>query len=337
MVKRIYITTFLSNLVSAKKQSCLYKKRLICFSTAKGQSYPLLFFSLLFERLRNGLGDRVFFEVLDLSGSDVASHYSKLEMSFLGQQCCYFLKGLDVLDVRRRKEWVAYLRSYAGPHQLIFYIPEAASLFTCEPDVDCALVDITTVDRNGFFLLARSFDVAFSKAVEHYIRHFFMSQQKMGLDAACLALRYVQLVGGRKPSDITMVLERACEDDTSLFMLAGNFLAKRSQPFFTSLALINKTYPAQFWVSFWSEQLWRAYYYIFYKKENNYKAAKTIGFRLPFSFLQRDWKKLSLAEVKQAHTFLYEADFRMKNGGSDFSLDVFYTRFFNGGFDLTNC
>jgi hypothetical protein len=59
--------------------------------------------------------------------------------------------------------------------------------------------------------------------------------------------------------------------------------------------------------------------------------AKKVGFRLPFSFMQRDWKKTSVHELIQAHDCIYALDYGLKNGG-EFWMELFYTKFFESGF-----
>ena len=60
--------------------------------------------------------------------------------------------------------------------------------------------------------------------------------------------------------------------------------------------------------------------------------AKTMAFRLPFSFIQTDWKKYAPAELRAAHDFVYGMDHQLKNGGDAFCFDLFYSKFFSGQF-----
>jgi hypothetical protein len=92
---------------------------------------------------------------------------------------------------------------------------------------------------------------------------------------------------------------------------------------------IKDTYPLQFWIVFWSEQVFRAYHFIGYKKSKQLLHAKKIAYRLPYSFIQKDWMNLSLDSLQQIHHMMYELDFRYKNGASELYLDHAFSTFFN--------
>jgi hypothetical protein len=116
--------------------------------------------------------------------------------------------------------------------------------------------------------------------------------------------------------------------DVSLFTLSTYFFAKKSKQFFQLLAHIGPQYSEIFWVSYWSEAVWKAHYYIAFTKAKQFSEAKKISTRLPFNFIQRDWKLHSPESLKKAHQHLYEIDFSLKNGGSQGMLDLFYSRYF---------
>ena len=67
----------------------------------------------------------------------------------------------------------------------------------------------------------------------------------------------------------------------------------------------------------------------YFLEKNQMAQAKTVGARLPFSYLQRDWKKSTRAEIKQAHQSIYELDNASKNTiETQAGIDLFYTKFF---------
>ena len=71
-------------------------------------------------------------------------------------------------------------------------------------------------------------------------------------------------------------------------------------------------------------------------KKNDRVGAKKISYRLPFSFLNRDWRKFSLEELKGAHSFLYTLDYKLKNNCEPGYLDLFYMKLFNQKFNSIN-
>ncbi len=92
-------------------------------------------------------------------------------------------------------------------------------------------------------------------------------------------------------------------------------------------AALCDVYPEMFWVSFWSDQLWRASQYIAMQKVGDRASARSIGFRLPFSFLQRDWQTVREDKLKRAHEIMYAFDFSIKTGGSC-SFELMFLDFF---------
>jgi hypothetical protein len=118
----------------------------------------------------------------------------------------------------------------------------------------------------------------------------------------------------------------------SLSALTEAFFAKDAQRFFSLWSALEKEYPEIFWIIFWSDHVWRAYNVIQFLQEKNFVQAKRMSFRLPYSFINRDWQKNSPSELVQAYQNLYSIDFALKKGSSFTALDLFYVNYFNGKF-----
>jgi hypothetical protein len=130
--------------------------------------------------------------------------------------------------------------------------------------------------------------------------------------------------------------EKIIVPETSLFVISQYFFAKDSRAFFNVWHQYQLEYPLAFWSVFWSEQLWRAYFVWFYLNQKNHAAAKSMSFRLPFTYLQKDWKKSSLTELKNAHQYIYELDLNAKSSvETTYSLDLFYSKFFSNEFTVS--
>jgi hypothetical protein len=119
---------------------------------------------------------------------------------------------------------------------------------------------------------------------------------------------------------------------SSLFTLSTYFFAKDARLFFPLWVRISHEYSPQFWVVYWAEQLWRAHGFLQLHKKNKKDDAKKIAFRLPFGFIQREWRNYSVRELRNAHAMMYEIDFRLKNGSDDYILDFFFSKFFTNQF-----
>ena len=57
--------------------------------------------------------------------------------------------------------------------------------------------------------------------------------------------------------------------------------------------------------------------------------AKKGTYRLPFSFLNKDWQKYSPDSLVAAHDALYRFDYNLKHGGTVNGLELWYHRFLN--------
>jgi len=83
------------------------------------QTYPLLFFSLLFTHLKNT--SSLMMQSIDVSQEDTATILAKLETTFLGMSSLYWLKNITDLDEKKRIYWLNYIGAYTGPNHVVFF------------------------------------------------------------------------------------------------------------------------------------------------------------------------------------------------------------------------
>ena len=309
----------------AKAENFYSSQRLVCF---KGkQTYPLLFFSNYFARMKCFYSGMV--EVIDLAMEDNAVIRAKLETSFLGMHSWYWLKNFSDLHEQTKLSWLKYLVNYAGPHSVGFFVQEAD---TEREKIKGLVVDIPEfVDAPLFLQLATFFTDGGIKK-DSFLIDLVKKNKTISLDTACLLGHYGKLLGSREDPLTNLWLFSIIAPERSLFTLSQYFFVKKSKEFFQQWALIMQDYSEVFWVSFWAEQLWRAYYFTKLNRNKQFAEAKKIGFRLPFSYIQREWKHYSLEELQQAHQWLYEIDYSLKNGGDSSSLELFYSKFLTNKF-----
>ncbi|MBA2306801.1 hypothetical protein H0W26_01550 [Candidatus Dependentiae bacterium] len=118
--------------------------------------------------------------------------------------------------------------------------------------------------------------------------------------------------------------------EQSLFTMAQYFLAQQPTLFFQQWKQCSDTYPHEFWVAYWSELLWQAALFIMRAKSQGHVEAKKAAFRLPFSFINKDWQLYSADTFIAAHGFLYECDYGLKHGEHSFGLELFFHKFLSG-------
>jgi hypothetical protein len=295
------------------------EKQLICF---KGSYYPVLFFSLVLNQLKQNYGSG--FESIALSEHDLQSVLARLEMSFLGSRTMYWMRDIQELDDKTKKKIFLYLSNYKGPNTIILCMADVPANWQ-----DATIIELPEkVDKKLFIELIEHEHNGSARKNKTLIDALFDHVEHITLDHSYALMRYVQLVGTSKELFIKDWLNSLVIPEQSLFTLSQHFFAKDPRKFFAAWALMADEYADIFWISFWSEQLWRASMAVRYMQEHQFAQAKTIAYRLPFSFTQRDWKKVTFSELQRAHSYLYQLDHNLKNGGSIGALEVLYSNFF---------
>lgn len=307
--------------------SCSDKKNLfedISLISFQGQKeFPLLFFSLYFTWLKKNVSSPI--ETIDVSEYDLATIVAKLETSFLGNRVVYWLRNLSAVEEKKRLKISTYLSSYNGSNCIIFFSNSREKL-----DARAVIVEMQDlVSKQDFIAIFSFFEgELFIKRSTVFIQSLFARVENIPFDQACALMRYAKLVGSNQQEFVEQWLDSLLISEKSLFLLSQYFFAKSPKKFFTYWAKIGTDYSEPFWITFWSEQIWRSYHYVELMRQKKFAEAKGVAFRLPFSLIQTDWQKLNTHELKTAHNFLYSMDFSLKNGGNSFSLDLFYSKFF---------
>jgi hypothetical protein len=318
------LTTFLATIHDPSSA----RKPILCFT---GREYPPLFFSWLFGHMQPVMQQP--WESFDAATVSMSHLFSKLQMSMLGSTSWYWLGDIGEFSAKDGKQLALSLASYQGPHTVYFFTEKVPTGFNEE--VTVVLPD--AVDKKLFLALLaleqpdqKASDLAAKNAP--IIKALFDHETTLSLDRACSIVRYIRVLGSNQPEFIRTVLAQLVPSQTSLFTLSQYFFAKQPTPFFSEWIACASDYGEPFWVTFWSEQIWRTHSYIRLMQQQKISDAKTIAYRLPFSVLQRDWKKLSLGELQRAHAFLYTLDHAIKNGSAAYGIDLFYAKFLAGEF-----
>lgn len=312
---------FLTRYQTDKK--VLEEQTVICFAIPEKSIMPVIFSSHCISLFKS---DQLHIESLDVSTISYSQVVSQLETSFLGMGLCYWLKGIDDIDLKYRTLLLDFLARYQGPHKVIIFMQNKDAYKLEQKNLVITLV--SKVDSSLFATMLNFFKKKFSSSVTKLITQISSSHDAIDLDQACMIINYVQVMG-RWDQPAQKLLEKILESEHSLFILSQYFFAKDSSAFFTLWSRFESEYPMTFWTTFWSEQLWRAYHVHYFLKNNNNPQAKTVGFRLPFTFMQRDWKKTTLFELKNAHQSIYQLDLAFKNNiETQAGIDLFYSKFF---------
>lgn len=292
------------------------------------EHFPSLFFSKLRKHAQDASSTPVQLLKAD-QGLDAL--YAQLETSFLGASWRYIISCAS-MESKEIAKFLAYSHQYKGPHTLVIFVADeyAQSLPTQAGPAQAVVKLDEYVDEATCLKMAATFGYTLSSDVQKVLHRVFREYPRVPFASAFMVIEYTQLAGATPGNEAALlaVLKELLRPDSSLFTLSQLFFAQQPEAFYRYLATVVHLYPEQFWVSFWSEQLYRAFFYVTYMQRGNQEEAKKIGVRLPFAFLQRDWRRYSPQKLAQSHAFLYELDTALKNGHGTLGFERFYHAFF---------
>lgn len=295
----------------------------------RGNSYPLLLCSVLLDQIKRI--DDLQVESIDLQESDDAILASKCATTFLGQRSFYWLYNFTILESGAKKRMEQLLSNYQGPNCLMFFALAQSNIQCISPQA--TVVDIPDMcDKELFLALVLLSQGTVSETMQLFAHQLFGATQHIPLDCACIMIRYANLLGNHYAVFIKHWLGNLVRSEHSLFTLSQHLFAKNGKSFFAAWPGFLTEYSDVFWISFWSEQLWRATVYIRLMHNNDRVQAEKVGYRLPFSFKNKQWSRWDPAELAAAHSFLQSTDFVLKNGGTIFNVELFYAKFFANDF-----
>lgn len=296
-----------------------------CFAVKEAHSIPIIFLSHL---ITNARSQSLTIESIDFSNIVFTQALAQLQTSFLGMGLIYYLRNCHELDKKNRQLLFEYLSTYQGPHKILLCALHEDAIRLHKQ----CLVEVPDAINAATFLSLFNFSKKKINAqIQKCLQSLCASYTNITLDQACMIIAYIQVIG--KFDECVNLFEMILQSEQSLFALSQHFFAKEPSQFFKRWAAIEAEYPMTFWCIYWSEQLWRAYFARYYLDHQQTQQAKSIGYRLPFSYLQKDWKKSSLKELKSAHQAIYELDLAYKNNiETQAGIELFYTKFFQNQF-----
>jgi len=323
---------FLDFLAQCEDKAFWQKQKLLCFKG--GADYPCLFFVELFGALgaKNILPAAC--KSMLIGSVEKNKLFASLKQSFLGQENFYWLSAYDFGKTEKGKgELFNFLATYAGPHFVAFYLNDDKMTAQHKAMLKNQTVvrveghiDIKTFERIASLLGNGS--IRGPKKL--FIKKLFKQVDHIFLDKAVLLIKYLELVHAKHLDEFyDYIMSFLVDVSPSLHLLSQHFFAKKPEPFFAVWSQVHKDYSDMFWVSFWAEQFFRAYYFVKFYKEKNFSKARAMSFRLPFMFMKRDWQNFSLNELSNYYQFIYNIDFKLKTGSTLCLFDLFYVSCFS--------
>lgn len=315
-----------SVLTQALQHATFFEKYpVICFT---GQPYPLLFFSLLLKNLKKSSGHEI--KSINIETATTAELKAQLEVSFLGQTFITWCSDTAVLDAKQKKEFFSYLATYKGPHSVWFF----ADQDSIKPSDSWLVIPLESrIDWQQFSQLKHLFTDDTMQAQVVFMQQLFKKKEQMQLEECALLVNYTTFLSKQTFDEFYDAwFELLVAPEKSLFDLSTHFFAKNAQRFLPLWKQICTEYASAFWFVYWSDQLFRASSFVQFSSKQEYNHAKKVAYKLPFSFIKKDWKLSTADELNNAHNDLYNFDFHIKNGGSDLWLELFYLKFMTNGY-----
>lgn len=285
--------------------------KIFCFRAKESSSLIFQIFKKKFEKVTK--------EVTVLNSyNSPALLKAQLEMSFLGTDSVFWLHEDLVTDNLTSSA----LESYCGQNCIGY-----SSQMGPKPGVQGITIEVPhEVTYENFIHLFLFLYPEQSIKSASIIRQIFKIYSVVNINSAIVLMQYCMLVGSRSDLFLHEWLPIILNAEKSLFMLSSFLFAKKIGQFFHLWNLISCDYSEPFWTSYWSEQFFKATLFCSLMQDKKFAQAKKIAFKLPFSFMQKDWKVLRVDELKQAHDHLYCIDWNIKNGLSA-HFEHFYLQF----------
>jgi len=322
---RMDFTTFLS---TAGLADFWTQHRRFCFV---GSSYPATFFYFLFTNFRQGNLLPASYQRLFIETIDRRTLQATLNQSVLGMNSFFWLGNATAeRESKEQLEMLNMLVSYQGPHTVAFFVDADAKIVAKKNEQFIYVPE--ALNYQEFEQLLALFGQPLDVRKRAALKKIFTTSAPIALDTCCMMLAYLELIASKYVDEYEDLFSRLVGSLPTLSQLTEFFLAKNATAFFQVWSKVNASYPDVFWIIFWTEQLWKAYYVTQFMKDKNFVAAKRMSFRLPYSFINRDWQRVNGHELVQAYAFLYRMDYALKRGSTFCSMDLFYTNYFTGFF-----
>ena len=252
------------------------------------------------------------FLAVPTNAAEYALWSGQLQQSFLGESILFWC-ALGAVGTKPNKgvqRVIDFLKTYQGPHTLVIHgdAEQAVQWGLAQRGVVDARVPMTALGA-----IAPLFGFERSTKVVDLLPHF-SSKTLITLDEAVHFLWHAGYVPLRQPEASAAFLGRLLPQEVSLSQLSELFLKKDWPAFLRVWQELEPFYGEVFWISFFSEQLWRAYWVCTYLRRGQQTKARSIGYRLPAGFMQGGWRFMRLEALFEAYECAAFFDSRFKRG-----------------------
>lgn len=259
----------------------------------------------------------------------------QLQTTFLGQTFLYWIPDLSgIASKKKRSDLLNYITSYQGPHRLVACVTEPQEIHSSNVltiDVQDQYTSDQVVKLTMLYddQTEHTSSSVKPEAIAYFIGKLYRQRKQYSAEQLCFLLGYAGVLGKNTDHFFSSWLDQLVISDVSLYWLSQLFFEKKAADFFEVWSEVRSWYSDQFWTSFFSEQLFKAYWVVALQGRIG-PEHKAITFGLPFSFLKHDWKLHKKAFLAQFHQKIYQVDLLLKSGATVSRLDLFLVQFFQG-------
>ncbi len=304
------------------KTANILQEKNICFL---GSDYQFLFFQRLFYFFENKKYLPAKYKNLIIESADKNEIHTSLTQTFLGEKYFYWLS-----DASSFKD-IEYLLNYKSPHYISFYLNKEKVPKSTDNNKFIFVEIDEEIKFEDFVKITEILEIKISSQKLSIIKKIYSELNKnFTLDQIIMLINYIDLIRVDKEADVIEYIFSVLNNGLpSLNLLATYFFEKKQNEFFKIWTQVYNEYPEMFWISFWADKVYRAYFVINFLNKNDYATARSLSFGLPYSFLKGEWKKNLPNVLSNYHDFLYTNDFRVKTGSTFCFMDLFYLNHFS--------
>ncbi|MGD1997872.1 MAG: hypothetical protein PVJ92_03085 [Candidatus Dependentiae bacterium] len=261
-------------------------------------------------------------QILHLPNTAAGMHgvRGQLSQTFLGTAIRYWVTTPSPWQAKLKKQWFDLLAGYTGPHTIIMVMSEDdAGYFVGRKNVQ-RLVLPETITKQGLGKMAAAFGK--DRAARALTEQDLAPTGLLTLDQACQLLIHLEFLPLRQRDAVASYLGKLIPESSTLLEVSDLFFRRQWDRFFTVWRRLTGEYSDMFWVAFFTEQVWRAYYVQQAMKKNDRALARRLSFRLPSTYTTRTWRQIKSTELLELYEQLYFFDTRVKRGSS-FTMNEF--------------
>jgi len=251
------------------------------------------------------------------STQEFAVWAADLSQSFLGTTRVYWcsLPPVSAKGTKLRQQVIQFLKQYGGPHTVWMVVAEEQG----SEYVGCRCFVVPAIIRGSeASVCAQMLGMERSSAVLDSLQ-LIPPRSLFSLDVIMQMLVHVGYTPLKRRDDSVAFLQTLLPHEVTLQHITELFFKNDWPLFFEKWAAVSDMYSDMFWISFWTEQCWRAYWVCWYMQRGQQTRARGMSYRLPPLFMQSGWQKNDLAALQARYEALAFFDTRVKHG-SFFSI-----------------